>query len=75
MKAPAGTNLLGGGGEAASPGGMSATFKKPKAITCFLCGRGFMKDSMEFHLKQCEKKWLEEAAANGEKKKLPERPE
>lgn len=31
--------------------------KMPKAITCYICGRGYGTKSIKIHLKNCEKKW------------------
>ena len=54
---------------------MGRSMKKPCAIICYICGRGFMKDSMEIHLKTCTQKYVAEATNRGEKNpKPPARP-
>jgi len=46
----------------------------PKALTCYICGRGFMKSSIGIHLEKCGKKFKAESANYGIKRKVPERP-
>ena len=47
----------------------------PKSLTCFICGRGFMKSSIEIHLSQCADKFKAEGKNYGLKRKVPARPE
>lgn len=37
----------------------STTFKKPKTVMCYICGKEFGTTSIGIHIKQCEKKWVE----------------
>ena len=48
----------------------------PKAITCYICGRGYGTRSIKIHLKTCKKKWKIEQSRKPrkERRKLPEAP-
>ena len=36
---------------------MNKSIKKPKSVTCYICGRDFGTASIEIHLKSCKQKW------------------
>lgn len=48
----------------------------PKAITCYICGRGYGTRSIKIHLKTCKKKWKIEQSKKprNERRKLPKAP-
>jgi len=55
---------------------MSQTFKKPKSLVCYICGREFGTASLEIHMKSCKKKWEqeEEKKPKAERRPLPQPP-
>ncbi len=53
----------------------SKPMRMPKSLTCYICGRGFMKSSIEIHLGKCGEKFHAESENYGMKRKLPARPE
>lgn len=55
--------------------GSGGAMKMPKALTCYICGRGFMKSSISIHLDKCAVKFKQESESYGIKRKLPARPE
>jgi hypothetical protein len=61
-------------GSSSSGGGFNS---KPRALTCFICGRGYGTSSLEIHIKNCEKKFLaiEAQKPKKERRPLPTRPE
>jgi len=78
-----GSSGMGGGlGGSLAPGGTGGKKKPskspsrgPKSLTCYICGKGFMKGSISIHLTQCADKFKKESKNLGVKRKLPEEPE
>jgi hypothetical protein len=61
-----------------APSSKGAVFNsKPRALTCFICGRGYGTSSLEIHIKNCEKKFLamEAQKPKKERRPLPTRPD
>ncbi|CDW76549.1 UNKNOWN [Stylonychia lemnae] len=56
---------------------LSQTFKKPKTLVCYICGREFGTSSLEIHIKSCAKKWEIEQSQKPkhERKPLPQAPQ
>jgi hypothetical protein len=44
---------------------------KPRAITCYICGREFGTKSIEIHIKSCDKKWDNEQMQKDKKDRKP----
>eukprot|EP00347_Sterkiella_histriomuscorum_P001028 403373615 len=63
-------------GQQKSPGGLSQTFKKPKTLVCYICGREFGTSSLDIHIKSCKQKWENEQSQKpkNERKPLPQPP-
>lgn len=75
-----GAGLGGGGGMGGGMGGSGRKPSKspsrgPKSLTCYICGKGFMKGSLPIHLSQCKEKFKKESENLGVKRKLPKAPE
>jgi len=68
-----GSGLGGGGGIGRKPS--KSPSRGPKSLTCYICGKGFMKGSISIHLTQCADKFKKESKNLGIKRKVPEEPE
>ena len=66
---------LGGGGMKGGRKPSKSPSRGPKALICYICGKGFMKGSMAIHLSQCKEKFKKESKNLGIKRKLPEEPD
>ena len=45
--------------------------KRPVTLMCYICGREFGTKSLDFHLKACKKKWIDEEAKKSLKQRRP----
>jgi zinc-finger of a C2HC-type len=59
---------MGGNPSGGSPDKMVS---RPKALTCYICGREFGTSSLEIHLKSCKKKWELEEEKKPKKDRRP----
>lgn len=52
-------------------------YSKPKALTCYICGRDFGTKSLSIHLKTCVRKWelQEMSKPKKERRVLPQAPD
>ncbi len=50
--------------------------KMPKAVFCYICGRGYGTSSIAIHLKTCAKKWDvdQEKLPKGQRRQVPTKP-